>query len=181
MSDSDVIDKDFSRTARVRIDMAAMLLYRLANRQMLEPCMFLWTDSSPQWRGKEFCASSFDVIANGVVQRRLLPCVALAKGRTGAVQKALALLWQISLVVGADQVQAFCRSVRGVITDMGIERLIVRMPIQLLQAFMRHIGSNAFICLDSPIHLPACADDPWVAAWHRLVHSKGVVASALVA
>ena len=83
---SDCIDRDYLRRARVRIDMAAMLLYRLANRQMLEPCMFLWTDASPQWRGKEFCASSFDVVANGIVQRRLMPCVALTKGRTTAVQ-----------------------------------------------------------------------------------------------
>ena len=49
------------RQARVRLDVVAMLVYRLAYASLVAPSFYLWTDSSPQWKGLEFCASSFDV------------------------------------------------------------------------------------------------------------------------
>ena len=140
------------RRHRVRLDLSSMLLFRLVHSNWQSPAYYLWSDASPQWKGKEFCASSFDCYVSGTLQRRkLLPCLALTRGRTTALQKCLALLWQIFLMVGADRVQEYCRSVRGIVTDMGSERLLCKMPVAVLQNFMRHIGSNAFISTDSPL------------------------------
>ncbi len=49
------------RKARVRLDVVAMLIYRLAYASLVAPSFYLWTDSSPQWEGLDFRASSFDV------------------------------------------------------------------------------------------------------------------------
>ena len=142
------------RQARVRVDAVAMLLFRILHRNMQNPVYYLWTDSSPQFRGREFGASSFDILVSGGVQHRLLPAVALTKGRTSALQKCLCLLWQIMLQVGPSEVQSFCRSVRGICTDMGTERLLARMPIQVLHNFMRHIGCSTWVSLDSEFIFP---------------------------
>ncbi len=66
------------------------------------------------------------------------------------MHRTIALLWQISLMVGAENVQRFCRAVRALVTDMGVERITVRAPIGILQNFMRHIGANVYIRTDSP-------------------------------
>ena len=64
------------------------------------------------------------------------------------------------LMTGADGLQQFCRSTRSLCTDMGSERLLARMPIQVLVSFMQHVGSKTFISIDSPyifphaIHMP---------------------------
>lgn len=70
------------------------------------------------------------------------------------MHKCLALLWQCFLMVGPAQLQQFCRSIRGIVTDMGVERLIVRMPVSVLSNFFRHLGSNVVVELDSPWLFP---------------------------
>ena len=40
------------RRARVRLDMSCMVLWRLTSMQLESPSWYLWTDSSPQWRGR---------------------------------------------------------------------------------------------------------------------------------
>ncbi len=70
------------------------------------------------------------------------------------MHKTIALLWQIVLMVGAENVQRFCRSVRALVTDMGAERIFVRAPIGILQNFMRHIGADVYIRTDSPCVFP---------------------------
>ena len=154
MRRDDIINKETLRKARVRTDLVAMQVFRQLYPQLERPVFYVWTDSSPQWKGLEYCASSFDTYNAGAFKRRLLPCMSLTRGRTSAVHKCLALLWQCFLMVGPVQLQSFCRSIRAIITDMGVERLIARMPISLLSSFFRHLGSNVFITLDSPWLFP---------------------------
>ena len=154
MHKGDIIDKETLRRARVRTDLVAMQVFRLMYPQLDRPTFHVWTDASPQWRGLEYCASSFDTYHNGTLTRRLMPCVSLTRGRTSAVHKCLALLWQCFLMVGPAQLQQFCRSIRGIVTDMGVERLIVRMPVSVLSNFFRHLGSNVVVELDSPWLFP---------------------------
>mgnify|MGYP000223133220 CR=1 FL=1 len=59
------------RQARVRLDVVAMLVYRLAYASLAAPSFYLWTDSSPPWKGLELCASSFDVYECGAFKYRL--------------------------------------------------------------------------------------------------------------
>ena len=125
----DIASRERLRTARVRLDCTAMLCFRFALEMMAKPVFYVWADSSPQWRGREYFAASFDTFSAGVLQRRLFPCVALLRGQGSAMHKGFALLWQIFLSVGAAQVQLFCRSIRALITDQGTERLLARMPI----------------------------------------------------
>ena len=156
----DILSRNRLRMARVRVDCVAMLVFRLAHIMWQSPSYYLWSDSSPQWRGREFCASSFDTYENGTLERWLLPCLALVRGQTTAVFKTLALLWQILLMVGAENVQAFCRSVRALTTDMGTERKLARAPIAILQNFFRHLGSNIFVATDSPWLFPNALQVP---------------------
>ena len=137
LKDEDIAGTDTLRKARVRLDLMAMLAFRLAYPRFGQATFVVWTDSSPQWRGLEYCASSFEMfLPTGVGKRRLLPCLSLTRGRTSALQKTLALLWQICLIVGPSELQGFCKKIRGIVTDMGTERLIPRMPIQVLSSFL---------------------------------------------
>ena len=161
LSRHEFTDRETLRRARIRVDLVSMLLFRHTYPLLHNPAFYVWTDSSPQWKGLEYCASSFEVYQDGLpTKRRLLPCISMTRGRTSALHKALALLWQITLVVGPPQVQSFCKRVRAIVTDMGSERKIPRMPIAVLQSFFNHIGSNAFISLDRPwiflaaLHVP---------------------------
>ena len=59
------------------------------------------------------------------------------------MHKCLALLWQCFSMVGPAQLHKFCRSIRGIVTDMGVERLIVRMPVSVLSNFFRHLAATS--------------------------------------
>ena len=135
MGASDIICRTSLLRARVRVDLVAMLLFREAFEVMDSPSVYLWTDASPQWRGLEYCATTFDVSSGNQITRRLMPCLSLSRGGTTAMHKCLGLLWQCFLMVGPTNLQMFCRSVRSLTTDMGTERLISRMPIAVLQIF----------------------------------------------
>ena len=56
------------RKARVRLDITCMVLFQsyisLFNFDFLD--IFLFTDGSPQWRGLELIASSFDMVDLGI-------------------------------------------------------------------------------------------------------------------
>ena len=157
----DIIHKETLRRARVRADLAAMLLFRETYPLLQNPCFYVWTDSSPQWKGLEYCASTFELHQDGQPpKRRLLPCISLTRGRTSALHKTLALLWQITLVTGPSQVQNFCSCVRAIVTDMGSERKIPRMPISVLQGFLKHVGSDVLVRLDSPWVFPKALHVP---------------------
>ena len=59
-----------------------------------------------------------------------------------AMSKSIALLWQIYLMVGPgyQQVRGFCNRVRSFTTDMGVERLMARMPDCLVEFYEVWLG-----------------------------------------
>ena len=129
LADLEHIHIDCLRKARVRLDCLCMCLFRLfwASLDVSNVNIFLWADGSPQWRGLELFAVSADFFfGSGDIVRKLLPCVSLPKWMADSMSKAVALLWQIFLMVGPTfyQVRAFCSRVRSFTTDMGAERLI---------------------------------------------------------
>ncbi len=71
----------------------------MAFRNLLETMVFariaivIGTDASPQWRGLELDASTFEVIeGDGLQERWLLPGVALDRGHLDTIGKAIDLL-----------------------------------------------------------------------------------------
>ena len=84
------------RSARVRLDVVACNLFRMMWDRLIsdDVSVYLYLDSSPQLKGEELFAVSFDVFDPGgqlVWERRLAPLVALQKDFFDACGKALAL------------------------------------------------------------------------------------------
>lgn len=130
------------RLARMRLDCVAMLVWRRWWSQTLSAAgakanVYIFCDASPTWRGVELWASSFDVFDGEGFMRRLFPCVALNTQLVDAKGKTMALLWQIFLLVGPsfDMVRRMCGRVRGIVTDMGVERKICDMPDVVAEMF----------------------------------------------
>ena len=129
------------RKARVRLDCVAMLIVR-AFMAMLTPdsvSLHLFTDESPQKRGRMLLASSMDVCHRTHEMRMLLPNVCLARGCLGMLGKLAGLVWQLFLVLGMTRLRAFCDAVLSVTTDMGTERLLATADDHL-QLLLRHFG-----------------------------------------
>ena len=123
------------RAARIKLDSVALLLFRQLWRTLHNSsiAIFIYLDSSPQTRGHELFATSFeiwDMSGQFPFERRLFPLLSLPRDYLDATGKSLALLWLIWLSVGPDydQVLRFCDSVVCIVTDMGTERLIARIP-----------------------------------------------------
>ena len=95
------------RKARVKIDMVACLLVRdywkemVAARRHWSSCVF--TDSSPQWRGKEMIVTSIELHGNPFIDppfQLMLPLIHIGSDMLGLAGKTFALLWQCFLLVG---------------------------------------------------------------------------------
>ena len=131
------------RRARVRLDCTAMLLFRalwydlMAGDAAQQTYVYLFTDASPQWRGLELFASSFDMMCEGRLLRKMLPMVSLRKEFMDSVGKCMAMLWQIFLMTGPTygMVKAFCSRVRSITTDQGVERMLANFPCVLPDFF----------------------------------------------
>ena len=127
------------RMARVRLDIVQMLYFRRFFKDILDRygeervCLYLHADSSPQWRGVEMFAASFDLVVNTghitSIFRRQFPLISLSRDRGDAVGKGVTLLWQIWLLTGPvdDLFDSFLRCVRSLTTDLGTERLIANL------------------------------------------------------
>jgi hypothetical protein len=148
MSDMQVVNREALRLARVRLDVASMLLHRrlcesLGGVAGQGVAYYLYTDASPQWRGSELCASSLDMVdhVSQAYSRRLLPIVSLDKGFFDSLGKTLALLWQLWLCCGPsfEAMRRCCSQVRSVTSDLGTERFIVNMG-DILPFFYQVIG-----------------------------------------
>lgn len=119
------------RRARVRADCVAMLLHRRFIHSLGDDCqIFIYCDASPQLRGTELFATSFDIYDGTGFHRRLAPVVSLERTQYDSTGKLLALLWQIWLMAGPklDDLVRFCNRVRGLVTDQGTERRLASMP-----------------------------------------------------
>ena len=97
--------------------------------------LFLFCDGSPQWRGLELYAATLDFFHELVFKRFLLPAVYLSRGQLDALSKTVALLWQVSLLVGARLLQMYLSRVRAVLTDGGTERLILDSTLTIEEFF----------------------------------------------
>jgi hypothetical protein len=121
------------REARVRIDAVACKLFREFFSTLIgKPlCIYIYIDSSPQWRGLDMLAVSFDLVCmhsgTSVKFQRRFPFVSLEHGQHDHFGKLIGLVWVIWLVVGPryDAMRAFCNGVVSLLTDAGVERAIV--------------------------------------------------------
>lgn len=138
-----MVHAEVLRRARVRLDCIAMLLYRrfwttlVAAGDETTINIYLYADASPQWRGLELYASSFDLFDGSRFQHKLFPMVSLDKEFGDAAGKCLALLWQVFLMVGPsyEVLRFFCRRVRSITTDQGVERFLADFPAALPDFF----------------------------------------------
>ena len=123
------------RKARVTLDIVSMKLHRIAfSRRMATDAprpyarnLYLYCDASPQWRGTEMFAATVDESDGTSITRCMLPLVSLARNQLDAIGKMVALLWQLWLIYGPswDRMRAALSRVRGIVSDAGVERLIV--------------------------------------------------------
>lgn len=130
MKDMEFVSGRLLNKSRVRLDCAAMLLHRrwwAVQLQSGEPIsVHLLCDSSPQWRGVELFAATFDIVVGGRLVQRLAPLVSLGKTQLDLSGKVAALLWQAFLLTGPSfaSLKDFCGAVRSVTADLGTERLL---------------------------------------------------------
>ena len=167
------------RSARIRLDIVSMLLFRayFKSLDLSTTHIHIWIDGSPQWRGVEMFAMSFDLIIGNRVERRLFPVLTLRVCQLDATSKTLALLWGIWLLVGpeAHHVRAFCRCVRSICTDAGVERLVVSMD-DFIDEFIRKMNGKVREPLKSPeLLFPKAVKSPgWRHCWDVLIR-RGLV------
>ena len=130
---SRAVCRETIRLARVRLDCVAMIVHRVLLRSVsrLPHATFLYADGSPQWRGLETYAASWDLdIFGGGIEHRLFPLIALEREQMDVVGKAVGLLWQIALTVGLEYMalRSFLAQVRALTTDFGTEHRLVDIP-----------------------------------------------------
>ncbi len=93
------------RKSRVRFDCICMAMFAVwfAASFPVGAGIHIWTDGSPQWRGVELFASTFDIVSRHPafsVTRYLFPVVRIGHSFLSLVGKSFALLWQIMLCWG---------------------------------------------------------------------------------
>ena len=120
------------RRARIRLDAFASLVSRQWWRVILGSSIsiFLYVDSSPQLRGEDMFASSFEIWDQRLPwSREMMPVLSLERHMHDARSKTLALLFQTWLLVGpsVEEMIRFCSRVRCILTDMGTERSMAKM------------------------------------------------------
>ena len=99
MQEIRLVCPELLRKGRVRLDCVAMLLFRRVFQSLLDlhgadnKHIFVHSDSSPQWRGVELFASSFDIVAGNQYLRRAFPMISLERSRMDAPGKTLIFLW----------------------------------------------------------------------------------------
>ena len=131
------------RLGRVRLDAVAMLLFRLFFATLTLVNIYLYADASPQWRGVELMATSFDMTCSTSdhISHRLLPLVCVGRSMLTAMGKCITILWQIFLMVGPrfQAMRDFLFAIRSITTDLGTERLLANQP-DILIPFFKWIG-----------------------------------------
>ena len=177
------VSKETVRQGRVRLDVTAMWLHRdwWQSLDKERVGIFIFIDGSPQWRGTEMFAGSVDVIVEGVVHRRILPCVALEHTHMDGVSKTIALLWAVFLMVGPrfEDVRAFCDRVIAICSDSGVEAFVVD-SVDLLVPFFEHIGARGPFPAEKEYLFPlGLRSQGWRHVWDR-GHQALLGGSALV-
>lgn len=84
-ADVEKVHPEALRRSRVRLDCVAMVLFRRFWQVQVQalpdnlPHIYMFADASPQWRGLELYASSFDMVLGESLSHRLFPLVSLDK------------------------------------------------------------------------------------------------------
>jgi hypothetical protein len=98
---------DVLRKARIKLDCVMMAAFReyFATLSVEDIFLHLYIDGSPQKRGLELYASTFDLCmfeddGSVSISRRLFPLICIGVGSLGTYGKTFALLWMIFLVAG---------------------------------------------------------------------------------
>ena len=135
------------RRSRIILDWVMMLVFRLYWKTLVYSDVFLhlYIDASPQKRGLEMYATSFDLTVGSLAAFhvwRLMPQLCLGLGCTTLIGKTLALMWACVLLIGPDYdaLRMFFSCVVSVCTDLGTEKDIVNAP-DMLVAFLTHLGA----------------------------------------
>ena len=146
------------RQARVHLDVYAMLLFRRFWLEVPNDVdIYLYCDSSSSsTKGTELFGVSFelfDYYSRIPCVRRYMPFIALQRDFLDAAGKAYALLWCVWLLVGPTiaEMARFCNQVKGLVTDMGTERLLPRM-IDILDLFYEIMLGRPNLCINSVHH-----------------------------
>jgi hypothetical protein len=154
------LNPEIIRRARVRLDAVAMLMFGafFAKENPDNITIYIYVDGSPQYRGYELYATSIDFVVSQqpgeapFVRRFLLPVVSLGREYLDVTGKALALLWQLYLMVGASGLQPLLARVRGVLTDSGTEKYLIELP-DILDIFWNLIGETPPKAYVATLHL----------------------------
>jgi hypothetical protein len=169
LENAKTVNYETLRLGRVRLDAFCMLVFRkfFHSINMHSLSLHLFSDGSPQWRGVELLASSFDLFVqaeNGHMlrQRRHFPAISIGAFMFGALGKAITLLWQIWLMAGPSytQMRNFLARVRSLTVDMGTERLLADFR-DILPAFFNYIKAplpNNVVL--QPFLFPRCVMQP---------------------
>ena len=180
---ADLLAKDSSlcyeclRRGRIRLDSVAMLLWRrwFASIDLEDINLYLFVDGSPQWRGRELFAVSFDMIQhkNGDKQmvRRLCPVLQLGRDVMSAAGKLLALLWMLFLLVGPNpsRYMKVLERIRSITSDLGTERKMAHMN-DMAPEFWKFLGCRPADVLRREWMFPRALQAPgWSHIWDNLI------------
>ena len=164
------------RWGRIKLDCCCNLLFRELFESIPDHCdIFIYLDSSPQVRGQELFAASWEIFDGKrdefVISRRLMPLVGLGRDFLDATGKTLALLWLVFLLVGPtwQAMRRFCCMVKAIVTDMGTERLI-HCSLDILPDFFElMLNSSEHVPL-VPRLFPNCLSMPgWQHGWDLIL------------
>ena len=125
------VGRECLRKARVRVDFVWRAYFAMVVDQDANLNINIYTDSSPQRRGLDMYASSFDFVQNGMMSHNLFTIVETFG--SDAIGKCFTLIWQIFLQFGPDfqRVLTFLAKVVSIVCDGGTERLLADMAFCL--------------------------------------------------
>ena len=124
----DRISREQLRKARARIDVMGMWIWMsfwavILMSDINRVNIYVFTDASPQRRGREMYASSFELFWDSELWRRMFPNTTPIDMTLNG--KLTALLFQMVLSFGPDLsvLDIFTTRIRSIVSDSGTERL----------------------------------------------------------
>ena len=117
---------------RARCDVVSMRLNINVWTQMVKQLtlanIYLFANSSPQWRGAEPFPSQMERFMGTHSNKSFSPLVTITRSMLSAVGKAFGLFWQVFLETGPSIYDAsrLCVRVRSFTIDIGVEKYFLR-------------------------------------------------------
>ena len=117
-----------------RLDPMACLLFRREFQALVDKpdtvlSFYAYADGSPV-TGYELQSMLFDIaFSDGRIERVVMPAMGLQYGSAGALDKAIAFLWSLFLLVGTEHaMKFFIERMVSITIDMGIEFSMADLP-----------------------------------------------------